>query len=113
MVAYERVFEKVFVNEWETKWLFTKWLLTRGGRLEKWSPSRDLTVPGMIFLQHTLFDLFFILDGEPACSFTITPCAKVVLLQSCVTRSVWIFVNTNVAGHLCKVLLNSFSDVHF
>ena len=65
----------------------------------------------MIFLQDTLFDQLFILDGESACS--LTPRTKVVLLQSFVARSVWIFVNVNVAGHLCKVLLNSFSDIHF
>ena len=75
---------------------------------------RDRVDCGMIFLQDTFFfDLFFILDSEPACSFTITPRTKVVLLQSCVTRSVRIFVNANVAGRLCKVLLNSFSDIHF
>ena len=74
---------------------------------------RDRVDCGMIFFQDTLFDLFFILDSGPACSFTITPCTKVVLLQSCVTRSVRIFVNVNVAGRLCKVLLNSFSDIHF
>lgn len=85
---------------------------------ERWSlrevvAMRDRVDCGMIFLQDTFFDLCLILESEPACSFTITPCTKVVLLQSCVTRSVRIFVNVNVAGRLCKVLLNSFSDIHF
>ena len=33
LINYERVFETVF--NWETKWLFTKWSLTRGGRHER------------------------------------------------------------------------------
>ena len=83
---------------------------------ERWSHTevvamRDRVDCAMIFLQDTLFDLFFILYGEPTCS--LTPCTTVVLLQSFVTRSVRIFVNANVAGRLCKVLLNSFSDIHF
>ena len=72
---------------------------------------RDTVDRAMIFLQDTFFDPFFILDGEPTCS--LTPRTKVVLLQSFVTRSVRIFVTVNVAGHLCKVLLNSFTDIHF
>ena len=68
---------------------------------ERWSlrkvvAMRDRVDCGMIFFQDTLFDLFFILDGEPACS--LTPCTKVALLQSCVTRSVRIFVNANEIG---------------
>ena len=103
---------------WKSIWVrnktvIYKWLLTRGGHLEKWSPWEiELTV-AWSFSRTLFFDLCLILDSEPACFFTITPRTKVVLLQSCVTRSVRIFVNVNVAGHLCKVLLNSFSDIHF